>query len=218
MKIKKGDNAKYIESIKLVDREFDAADIEFLTDPSTDGLPGYAAGPGMNAHDRSYYAQVRLKDFQQDKEAGVTFKLEIKVKKDIDLRGAQAAWGNAWFGLDPPESYWLPEDATTLVPGVDVIPKGTKITLESDRLWINNLVVDADADFAAGDRGLMVKPSKNDDNEITWENDWRHHRARHLFGRQRPRQILRQALHPLGFRDPGRPVRGYRRLRLCVFR
>ncbi|WP_419491277.1 hypothetical protein [Anaerotruncus massiliensis (ex Liu et al. 2021)] len=60
---------------------------------------------------------------------------------------------------------------TTLVPGVDVIPKGTKITLESDRLWINNLVVDADADFAAGDRGLMVKPSKNDGNEITWEND-----------------------------------------------
>ena len=171
VKIKKGDNAKYIESIKLVDREFDAADIEFLTDPSTDGLPGYAAGPGMNAHDRSYYAQVRLKDFQQDKEAGVTFKLEIKVKKDIDLRGAQAAWGNAWFGLYPPESYWLPEDVTTLVPGVDVIPKGTKITLESDRLWINNLVVDADADFAAGDRGLMVKPSKNDGNEITWEND-----------------------------------------------
>lgn len=171
VKIKKGDNAKYIESIKLVDREFSQADIEFLTDPSVDGLPGYASGAGMNAHDRSYYAQVRLKDFQQDKEANVTFKLEIKVKKDIDLKGAQAAWGNAWFGLYPAEDYWLPEDVTDLVPGVDVIPKGTKITLESDRLWINNLVVDADQDFAAGDRGIMVKPAKNGDNEITWEND-----------------------------------------------
>ena len=46
VKIKKGDNAKYIESIKLVDREFDAADIEFLTDPSTDGLPASAGRRG----------------------------------------------------------------------------------------------------------------------------------------------------------------------------
>ncbi|MFR9189628.1 MAG: hypothetical protein ACLVL7_04775 [Anaerotruncus massiliensis (ex Togo et al. 2019)] len=129
MRIKKGDNAKYIESIKLVDREFDAADIEFLTDPSTDGLPGYAAGPGMNAHDRSYYAQVRLKDFQQDKEAGVTFKLEIKAKKDIDLRGRRPP-GATPVGLYPPRVTGF-EDVTTLVPGVDAIPKGTKITLRA---------------------------------------------------------------------------------------
>lgn len=78
----------------------------------------------MNAHDRSYYAQVRLKDFQQDKEAGVTFKLEIKAKKDIDLRGAQAAWGNAWFGLYPPESYWLPGGCDHPRPGRRRDPQG----------------------------------------------------------------------------------------------
>lgn len=39
--------------------------------------------------------------------------------------------------------------------------------------WVKNQVQDADADFQAGDKGVVVNPSQDDDNEIVWsdEND-----------------------------------------------
>ena len=37
--------------------------------------------------------------------------------------------------------------------------------------WSGNLGQDADRDYAAGDSGVVLKPAKNDDNEITWEDE-----------------------------------------------
>ena len=37
--------------------------------------------------------------------------------------------------------------------------------------YVKNSLRDADADFSAGDGGVVVKPQKNEENEITWENE-----------------------------------------------
>lgn len=37
--------------------------------------------------------------------------------------------------------------------------------------WVKNREIDADADYAAGDKGSVLNPSKNDDNEILWSDE-----------------------------------------------
>ena len=55
---------------------------------------------------------------------------------------------------------------------VDVIlPVGFKITYQVGKYYISNTVQDADQDYQAGDGGVVLKPAKNDDNEITWEDE-----------------------------------------------
>lgn len=39
------------------------------------------------------------------------------------------------------------------------------------KFYVKNDERGADADFKAGDGGVVVKPQKNEDNEITWESE-----------------------------------------------
>ena len=56
--------------------------------------------------------------------------------------------------------------------GADKFQAGDKITVEL-KFWIGNVGEGADQDYMAGDDGVVLKPTKNDDNEIVWydEND-----------------------------------------------
>ena len=49
-------------------------------------------------------------------------------------------------------------------------PEGTYCIVDIV-FWSGNLSQDADRDYAAGDGGVVLKPAKNDDNEITWEDE-----------------------------------------------
>lgn len=170
VKVAKGENGKYIKSVKILDKQFYTPDIEFVSDSQVNGLPGY--GPTQDEFqrpdkgapsDRNYYMEIELKDSVVDKEYPVTFKLTIKAKKDIDVSGA---WYDAWYGNIPADAFWSPQKFA----GGTVIPAGTKITVESDRLWVNNKLLEGDQELSAGDRGIMIKPTKNDDNEMVWSN------------------------------------------------
>lgn len=166
--VKKGLNSKYIESVKIVDKEFISSDISFVSDvpaafPNT-GLPGVRDDRGME-HNRGYYVEIVLKDSIIDKEIPITLKLEISAKKNID---ASKYYKNGYNGYncDSLDHTY----AAIYTPMAGTIPSGTKITIESDRLYINNKVLNGDQNFSAGNHGVMVKPTKNDRGEVTWEN------------------------------------------------
>ena len=54
--------------------------------------------------------------------------------------------------------------------GADKFQAGDKITVEL-KFWIGNVVEGADQDYMAGDDGVVLKPTKNEDNEINWEDE-----------------------------------------------
>ena len=54
--------------------------------------------------------------------------------------------------------------------GADKFQAGDKITVEL-KFWIGNVEEGADQDYMAGDDGVVLKPTKNEDNEINWEDE-----------------------------------------------
>lgn len=84
------------------------------------------------------------------------------------------------FTLTAKEDFYLTAGSTTLRPNDDksmaagdtvVIAKGDKIHFEVGKYYIGNTTDDADQDYMAGTGGIVLKPTKNDDNEITWEDE-----------------------------------------------
>lgn len=70
------------------------------------------------------------------------------------------------------KKYWAVD--VTGVEGLDSYGLNTSSGLKGNLIfWVKNQVQDADADFQAGDKGVVVNPSQDDDNEIVWsdEND-----------------------------------------------
>ena len=87
---------------------------------------------------------------------------------------------NPSFTLTAKEDFYLPAGGTTLRPNDDKsmgsgdvvkVAKGDKIHYEVGKYYISNTTDDADQDYMAGDGGVVLKPTKNDDNEITWEDE-----------------------------------------------
>ena len=119
-----------------------------LVEKKLDGKEGLVE-PEMD-EDGGYYGagrywvlEVKLKEFPTDDEYKISFELTATAKRE--------------FKSDEDDQYDL--------------PKGVKITVHTEPIWVSNLVLDADQDFAAGTRGVVVKPQKNEENEITWENE-----------------------------------------------
>ena len=78
------------------------------------------------------------------------------------------------------EDFYLPAGGNTLRPNDDdsmgagdviKVAKGDKIHYAVGKYYIGNTTDDADQDYMAGDGGIVLKPTKNDDNEITWEDE-----------------------------------------------
>ncbi|WP_308754960.1 hypothetical protein [uncultured Anaerotruncus sp.] len=139
IKVSREDGSKQVLSAKLVEKKL--PDKEFLTDQEK--LIEYH-GDG-----RVWAIEVKLKEFYNDDEFKISFKLTATAKKDIPVP-------IYYYDLDEGHPY---------------IPKGTKCTVYTAPFWVTNRVLDADQDFAAGNRGETLKPAKNDDSEITWENE-----------------------------------------------
>lgn len=87
---------------------------------------------------------------------------------------------NPEFTLTVKEDFYLPAGGNTLRPNDDdsmgagdviKVAKGDKIHYAVGKYYIGNTTDDADQDYMAGDGGIVLKPTKNDDNEITWEDE-----------------------------------------------
>ena len=92
--------------------------------------------------------------------------LKVEVKPDFT---------DTEYKISPSVTFTLKEDqivAKGTGDDADTIAKaGTKFIYEVGKYYISNTVEDADRDYSAGDGGVVLKPAKNDDNEITWEDE-----------------------------------------------
>lgn len=92
---------------------------------------------------REVVVKIELNDDTTDKEYKINPFVTFTAKKDIDL-----------------------DDDDT----VD-ITSGSKFTVELGTFYVSNTEFKGDKDWDAGEGGFIAKPIKNDDNEITWEDE-----------------------------------------------
>lgn len=52
-----------------------------------------------------------------------------------------------------------------------IFEDGYKLTVELGKFYVTNKEMKGDHDWSAGDNGYVAKPTKNDDNEVTWEDE-----------------------------------------------
>ena len=102
-------------------------------------------------------SKMSLSEKKIDGERGPWLKVEIK-----------ADYTDSEYKIAPSVTITLKEDMT--VDGVDV-KSGFKITYQVGKYYISNTENSADQDYSAGDGGVILKPTKNEDNEITWEDE-----------------------------------------------
>lgn len=146
VKVTAEDGAKYITSIKSVEKKLDGLE---AVDKKIEGWdPGDWDGTGTTKGKRWWVLEIKLKEFPTDDEYKISLKLTATAKKPIE-RG-----------------YFLNGEEFR-----GIIPAGTKATSYTEPFWVTNRSVNADADFAAGHRGEVLKPAKNEDNSITWEDN-----------------------------------------------
>ena len=76
------------------------------------------------------------------------------------------------FKIHPSMTLTAQKDMEITVGGqTGVIKDGDKIVVDFGKIYISNDEDPADQDYAAGTGGVVLKPTKNDDNEINWEDE-----------------------------------------------
>lgn len=73
------------------------------------------------------------------------------------------------FKISPSMTLTAQKDMSVGTAGV--IKDGDKIVVNFGTIYISNDEDPADQDYQAGKGGVVLKPTKNDDNEITWEDE-----------------------------------------------
>lgn len=108
---------------------------------------------------RRWYVAVELKDNMSDDDFKIGFKLTFTAKKDILAKD----YGSIYF----------PDQGNPGGTGENAImmTKGSKLVLTAKPVWVKNQVLEGDQTMAAGTGGVVVKPIKNENNEVIWEDD-----------------------------------------------
>lgn len=83
----------------------------------------------------------------------------IKIELNEDMTDKE-------FKINPSVTFTAKEDSTD-----SSYAKGDKFTVELEKFYVSNTVETGDKDWTAGTSGSVAKPIKNDDNEITWEDE-----------------------------------------------
>lgn len=84
--------------------------------------------------------------------------VKIELKQDIT---------DNEYKLTPSVTFTAKEKVTV---GGKEYPEGQKFTINF-KFFMGNTTENADQDYMAGDGGVILKPNKNEDNEITWEDE-----------------------------------------------
>ena len=103
-------------------------------------------------------AKISLSEKNYGGDRGPWVKIETKADYTTDE-----------FKIKP--SMTLPAKDDITIGGVVRFVKGAKINVDFGTIYISNDEDPADQDYAAGTGGVVLKPTKNDDNEITWEDE-----------------------------------------------
>lgn len=112
---------------------------------------------------RGPWFEVKLNDDYTDDEFKINPSFTVTAKDDFYATTTQDANNN----------YILrPVDGDNTIPANSiVVNKGDKIIYDVGKYYISNSTDNADQDYMAGTGGIVLKPTKNDDNEITWEDE-----------------------------------------------
>lgn len=97
---------------------------------------------------RENVIKIELKDDMTDDEFKINPSVKFTAKCDITAAGKEAK-----------------EDEEV------AIADGTKYTVQLENFYVSNNEVKGDKDWHAGTGGVVAKPTKNDDNEVTWEDE-----------------------------------------------
>ncbi len=103
-------------------------------------------------------AKISLSEKNYGGDRGPWVKIETKADYTTDE-----------FKIKPSMTLTAKDDIT--IGGVVIFVKGDKINVDFGTIYISNDEDPADQDYAAGTGGVVLKPTKNDDNEITWEDE-----------------------------------------------
>ena len=103
-------------------------------------------------------AKISLSEKNYGGDRGPWVKIETKADYTTDE-----------FKIKPSMTLTAKDDIT--IGGVVRFVKGDKINVDFGTIYISNDEDPADQDYAAGTGGVVLKPTKNDDNEITWEDE-----------------------------------------------
>ncbi|OUP67752.1 hypothetical protein [Anaerotruncus colihominis] len=112
---------------------------------------------------RGPWFEIKLNDDYTDDEFKINPSFTVTAKDDFYATTTQDANNN----------YILrPVDGDNTIPANSiVVNKGDKIIYDVGKYYISNSTDNADQDYMAGTGGIVLKPTKNDDNEITWEDE-----------------------------------------------
>lgn len=154
MKFDKGDdNTKMIKKISFVEKKFEAR--------------------GWRCH----ALKIELaQDFSGDEfklTPSVTFTAKRYLVDSISAEGGEPGNGvKGHYGFDTLEELNGASEGDVAFKDLTqgVYAPGSKMTMGL-KFFMGNGERSADADFKAGDGGVVVKPQKNEDNEITWEDE-----------------------------------------------
>lgn len=97
-----------------------------------------------------------------NKSAGREKAIKIELKDDMT---------DDEFKINPSVTFTAKEDIKNASGDEVIIKDGTKYTVELGNFYVSNNEVKGDKDWSAGDGGVVAKPTKNDDNEVTWEDE-----------------------------------------------
>lgn len=154
VKFDKGDdNTKMIKKISFVEKKFEAR--------------------GWRCH----ALKIELaQDFSGDEfklTPSVTFTAKRYLVDSISAEGGEPGNGvKGHYGFDTLEELNGASEGDVAFKDLTqgVYAPGSKMTMGL-KFFMGNGERSADADFKAGDGGVVVKPQKNEDNEITWEDE-----------------------------------------------
>ncbi len=110
---------------------------------------------------RNWYVAVELKDQMSDNDFKIGFKLTFTAKKDILAKDYGAI-----YMPNPDNPGGTGENAI-------IMTKGSKLVLTAQPVWVKNEVLNGDQTIHAGQGGAVIKPVKNDENEVIWEDSSR---------------------------------------------
>ena len=113
-------------------------------DDNTKMISGMSLSEDKKAGSRGPWLKVSVKPVYDDSEYKIAPNFTATTKDDITLESKGKTF---------------------------TLPAGYKVQFNAPTMYISNDVDPADQDYSAGDGGVVLKPSKNDDNEITWEDE-----------------------------------------------
>lgn len=158
LSVRKNTNSKLVKSVKLVEKKL------FPNSKTNYYLPAAAGAIDLKKSDtykaypassRHTYLEIQLNDTTSTDEFKVELTASFSARKAFQTPIQYADGSTTFFGNATGENKINPND---------------KLSLKV-RLFVANELEQGDATVAVGDRGILVKPEANSENEITFESD-----------------------------------------------